>query len=118
MPGKNLKKPVEKRHKTLTVFKEFERLRKKEYALTDTEEGKKLRMNQSIQVEGSFGDIKGDSAFRRFLCRGKAKVYGESVLFAMAHNLGWLHSWIQKDKLDEDLYDVQRDSHLAATILR
>lgn len=75
---------------------------------------KKLRMNRSIQVEGSFGDIKADSSFTRFLCRGKANVYAESVLFAMAHNLGWLHSRIQNDKLDEHLYELKTDPVKAA----
>lgn len=78
MPGKNWKKPVEQRHKHLSVSKEFERLRTKEYELIDSEEGKKLQMNRGIQVEGSFGDMKADSSFRRFLCRGKQSVYNES----------------------------------------
>lgn len=107
MPGNHWKKPLEERFKNLIVSKEFERLRAKEYELIDSEEGKKLRMNRSIQVEGSFGDIKEDSAFRRFLCRGKENVYAESVLFAMAHNLGWLHSRIQNDKLDVHLYELK-----------
>ena len=114
MPGKNWKKPVEERFKNLTVSKRFEELRKKEYERIDSEEGKKLRMNRSIQVEGSFGDIKADSSFTRFLCRGKANVYAESVLFAMAHNLGWLHSRIQNDKLDEHLYELKTDPVKAA----
>ncbi|MDD2503505.1 MAG: IS1182 family transposase [Clostridia bacterium] len=109
MPGKNWKKPVEKRFKHLTVSKEFERLRAKEYELINSEEGKKLRMNRSIQAEGSFADIKGDSSFTRYLCRGKKNVFAESVLFAMAHNLGWLHTRIQKDKLDEHLYELKPD---------
>lgn len=109
MPGKNWKKPVEKRFKHLTVSKEFERLRAKEYELINSEEGKKLRMNRSIQAEGSFADIKGDSSFTRYLCRGKKNVFAESVIFAMAHNLGWLHTRIQNDKLDEHLYDLKPD---------
>ena len=67
-------------------------------------------MNRSIQAEGSFGDIKGDSGFTRFLCRGKEKVLAESVLYAMAHNLGWLHSRIQNDKLDLHLYELKTDA--------
>ena len=114
MPGKNWKKPVDERFKNLVVSREFERLRSKEYEIIDTEEGKMLRMNRSIQVEGSFADIKGDSDFTRFLCRGKENVLAECVLFAMAHNLGWLHSRIQNDKLDEHLYKLKEDSEKAA----
>lgn len=114
MPGKNWKKPVEERYKHLVVSKEFERLRAGEYERIQTEEGKKLRMNRSIQAEGSFADIKGDSGFTRFLCRGKEKVLAESVLYAMAHNLGWLHSRIQNDKLDLHLYELKMDAEEAA----
>ena len=110
MPGKNWKKPVEERYKRLTVSKEFERLRADEYKRIDSEEGKLLRMNRSIQAEGSFADIKGDSKFTRYLCRGAVNVYAESVLYAMAHNLGWLHTRIQNDRLDEHLYELKEAS--------
>lgn len=110
MPGKNWKKPLEQRYKNLTVSKEFERLRAKSQERIQTEEGKQLRMNRSIQVEGSFGDIKADSGFTRFLCRGREAVFAESALFAMAHNLGWLHSRIQNDKLGEHLYALKKDT--------
>lgn len=110
MPGKNWKKPVEERYKTLTVSREFERLRADEYARINSEEGVRLRMNRSIQAEGSFGDIKGDSKFTRYLCRGTKNVYAESVLYAMAHNIGWLHSRIQNDKLDEHLYELKESA--------
>lgn len=107
MPGKNWKKPVEQRYKHLTVSKEFERLRKLEYELINSDEGKMLRMNRSIQAEGSFADIKGDSGFTRYLCRGEENVLAESILYAMAHNLGWLHTRIQNDQLALHLYKLK-----------
>ena len=110
MSGTNWKKPLEKRYKNLRVSKEFERLRAQEYELINSEEGKMLRMNRSIQVEGSFGDIKGDSSFTRYLCRGTENVIAESILFAIAHNLGWLHSRIQNDKLDQHLYALKESA--------
>ena len=82
-------------------------LRAEEYQLIDSEEGKMLRMNRSIQAEGGFADIKGDSGFTRFLCRGSENVQAEYILFAMAHNLGWLHSRIQNDRLDLHLYKLK-----------
>ena len=107
MPGKNWKKPVEQRYKHLTVSKEFERLRKLEYELINSDEGKMLRMNRRIQAEGSFADIKGDSGFTRYLCRGEENVLAESILYAMAHNLGWLHTRIQNDQLALHLYKLK-----------
>lgn len=112
--GNNWKKPLEKRYKKLIVSKLFEELRAEEYRLIDSEEGKKLRMNRSIQAEGGFADIKGDSGFTRFLCRGNENVLAEYVLFAMAHNLGWLHSRIQNDKLGLHLYELKPEFDKAA----
>lgn len=65
-----------------------------------------LRMNRSIQAEESFADIKGDSRFTRFLCRGNDNMLAESILYAMAHNIGWLHSRIQNDCLNLHLYEL------------
>ena len=50
-------------------------------------EGILLRMNRSIQVEGAFGVIKQDYAFRRFLTRGKRKTETQFLLLAFAYNV-------------------------------
>ena len=71
-------------------------------------------MNRSIQAEGGFADIKGDSGFTRFLCRGTENVLAEYVLYPMAHNLGWLRSRIQNDKLDLHLYALKEEEKKAA----
>jgi hypothetical protein len=63
-----------------------------------TEEGKLLRMNRSIQVEGAFGKIKADIEFRRFLCRGTQNVLAESILLGIAHNVNKLHNKIQSGR--------------------
>lgn len=112
--GPNWKKPVEERFKSLSISRKFEEYRAEEYALIDSDEGKRLRMNRSIQAEGSFADIKGDSRFTRFLCRGTDNVLAESILYAMAHNIGWLHSRIQNGCLDLHLYDLKDTENRAA----
>ncbi len=99
--------------KHLVVSKEFERLRAKKCSIINAEEGKKLRMNRSIQAEGSFADIKGDSRFTRFLCRGKDNVHAESILYAMAHDIGWSHTRIQGDKTDLRLYELKAEENAA-----
>ena len=114
LSGKNWKKPLEKRYKKLIVSKRFEELRAEEYRRINSEEGKKLRMNRSIQAEGGFADIKGDCGLNRFLCRGNENVLAEYILYAMAHNLGWLHSRIQNDKLDLHLYELKPNPEEAA----
>ena len=80
MSGKNWKKPLEERYKKLIVLRLFEELREEEYRRINSEEGKKLRMNRSIQAEGGFADIKGDSGCTRFLCKGNENVFAEYIL--------------------------------------
>ena len=69
-------------------------------------QGALLRMNRSIQAEGSFALWKEDGSFRQFLCRGQANVYAESVLMAIAQNIDNLHRRIQNGKLGMHLYEV------------
>jgi IS5 family transposase len=52
-----------------------------------TQEGKKLRVQRSVEVESVFGRLKGNWGFRRFLLRGMEKVKVEWGLLCMAHNL-------------------------------
>lgn len=52
-----------------------------------SEQGIKLRVNRSIQVEGAFGVIKQDMGFRRFLTRGKRKTETQFYLIALAYNI-------------------------------
>ncbi len=49
-----------------------------------SEEGILFRTNRSIQAEGSFGDLKQDMQFRRYLSKGTSNVLAESTLLAMA----------------------------------
>ena len=60
--------------------------------------GKQLRMNRSIQVEGSFADIKADMGFRRYTYRGMENILAQSIILAIAHNINKLHKKIQNDR--------------------
>lgn len=71
--GNHSKKPMEERNKTLYISKKFMRYRKEDEERIVSEEGCKLRMKRSIQAEGSFGELKQDRGFRRFMCRGKER---------------------------------------------
>ena len=65
-------------------------------------------MNRSIQVEGAFGDLKQDTGFRRFLCRGNENVQTEIPLLAMAHNIRKLHRKIQGDRTGTHLFPLKK----------
>jgi hypothetical protein len=104
--GKNWKIPEEERFKTLSVSRKFERQRKECLERIVSDEGVQLRVNRSIQAEGAFALWKEDQKFRQFLCRGQANVYAESVLMAIAQNIGNLHRRIQAGRLGHHLYEV------------
>ena len=81
------KTPLEERSKTLYVSKNFEEYRAKMETNVNTKLGKFLRVNRSIQAEGTFAMLKEDMRFRRFLLRGNVKVEAEWTLMAIAYNM-------------------------------
>ena len=105
--GNNCKTPLEERTKTLQVAKTFLKYRQEDLERILTDEGIVLRMNRSIQAEGSFGDIKQDMHFRRYLSKGTSNVLAESILLAMARNINKLHNKIQKGRTGTHLFPVK-----------
>ena len=105
--GNNYKIPIEERVKNLETSKLFNRLRKEDLERILSREGCELRMNRSIQAEGSFGELKEDMGFRRFLCKGKQNVLAESILLAMAHNINKLHNKIQSGRTGSHLFQLK-----------
>ncbi len=101
--GNHCKTSMEERNKALSVAKTFLKYRKKDLERIVSDEGILLRTNRSIQAEGSFGELKQDMQFRRYLSRGTPNVVAESVLLAMARNVNKLHNKIQKGE-QEDTY--------------
>ena len=93
--GNNCKIPLNERNKRLNVSKVMEEKRQKTLERITTEYGTQLRMNRSIQAEGSFAVIKEDMNFRRYLYRGQENVLAQSVLLAIAYNINKLHFKIQ-----------------------
>ena len=105
--GSNCKTPLEKRTKTLQVAKTFIKQRQADLERIVSEEGKLYRMNRSIQAEGSFGDIKQDMQFRRYLTKGTINVLAESTLLAVARNINKLHNKIQNGKTGIHLFPLK-----------
>lgn len=105
--GNNCKTPMEDRNKRLTVSKVLKDKRQETLERITTEYGAKLRMNRSIQVEGSFAVIKEDMGFRQYLYRGKENVLAQSILAAIAHNINKLHYKIQGGRTGQFLTDLK-----------
>ena len=101
---------MEERTKRLETSKIFMEKRREDLERIVSEEGCQLRMNRSIQAEGSFGELKQDMGFRRFLCRGTKNAEAESVLLAVAHNINKLHRKIQNGKRGNHLFSLKKSS--------
>ena len=105
--GNNCKTPLEERTKTLQVARTFLKYRQEGLKRILTDEGIVLRMNRSIQAEGSFGELKQDMHFRRYISKGTSNVLAESILLAMAKNINKLHNKIQKGRTGTHLFPVK-----------
>ena len=106
--GNNSKTPLEERTKKFETSKKFNQQRKDDLERIITDEGCLLRMNRSIQAEGSFAQVKQDMNFRRFMCRGQKNVLAESILLAMAHNINKLHNKIQANRTGKHLFELKK----------
>ena len=101
------KTPLEERSKNMYVSKTFQRQRNEMEKRIKSEEGIKLRVNRSIQVEGAFGVLKQDMGFRRFLTRGKRNIQTELYLIGLAYNINKLHNKIQNQRCGKHLHEVK-----------
>ena len=105
--GNNCKTPLEERTKKLQVSKTFLKYREADLERILSDDGILFRTNRSIQAEGSFGDIKQDMQFRKYLSKGTSNVLAESTLLAMARNINKLHNKIQKGRTGTHLFPLK-----------
>lgn len=108
--GHNCHTPIEERNKRLSVSRLFEEKRKECLERITSEYGTMLRMNRSIQAEGSFAYVKEDLGFRKYLYRSTENVLAESVVAALAHNILKLHFKIQGERTGTYLQQLQENA--------
>lgn len=61
-------------------------------------------MNRSIHGEGTFGVVKEEHGFRRFLLRSSVNVKIEFLLKVLAHNIAKLHNKIISNRLGGSIF--------------
>ena len=105
--GNNCKTSMEQRSKTLYVSKTMKQQRAEELERITSPYGIQLRVNRSIQAEGSFASVKQDMEFRRYMYRRKENVTAQSVILAIAHNINKLHNKIQTEKTGQHLFKLK-----------
>jgi transposase len=70
----------------ISVNPQLNRLKQKARALLETQQGKEIYAQRSIDVEPTFGNIKWNADFKRFYLRSLPKVKTEVALLALAQN--------------------------------
>jgi len=90
--------------KMLRVNWEFVRFREQSLENILTPKGIQFRVNRSIQAEGTFGVLKQDWGFRRFLTRGTTNVSTQIGLLAFAFNIKKLHAKRKDGRAGEHLF--------------
>ena len=105
--GNNCKTSMEQRNKTLYVSKTMKQKRAEDLERITSPYGIQLRVNRSIQAEGSFASVNEDMEFRRYMYRGKENVTAQSVILAIAHNINKLHNKIQSEKTGQHLFRLK-----------
>lgn len=106
--GNNCKTPLEERNKRLSVSRVLEEKRRECLERITSEFGTQLRMNRSIQAEGSFANVKEDMIFRRYLYRRKKNVLAQSVLLAIGFDINKLHHKIKSERTGTHLFDLKK----------
>lgn len=96
-----------KNDRIVSASEDFIRLRNQATDNISTQQGKRLRMNRSIQIEGIFGVLKEDYGFRRLLTKGKAHVRGEIKLLMFAININKLSKKKGEKSLGFNFYDLK-----------
>lgn len=85
--------------RTILVNQEYESYKQMVRNNLDSEEGIKLRLNRSIQVEGAFGVMKENMRYRRLTRRTQANARLEAILVAIGMNINKFHSKKYRTKL-------------------
>ncbi len=73
----------------------YEDIKEKVLDFLETEEGRQLLDKRKHNIEPTFGDIKHNMGFRKFLLRCRPQVTIEVGLVAIAHNIKKIKSWTE-----------------------
>ena len=105
--GNNCKTSLEDRNKRISVSRKMETKRAECLERITSDYGTQLRMNRSIQAEGSFANVKEDMNFRRYLYRGKENVLTQSIILAIGFDINKLHHKIIDERTGTHLFELK-----------
>ena len=82
----------QKKNRTVRINAELSSMHQEVLENLQSIHGALLRMNRSIQAEGTFGIIKYDRWYKRIVRRGQESVRLELFLVSIGHNLYKFHN--------------------------
>ena len=85
-------------NRSVRVNQELTKMHQEVIQNLESIQGALLRMNRSIQAEGTFGIIKNDRWYKRIVRRGIKSVQLEVYLVSLGHNLYKFHNKQMKIK--------------------
>lgn len=91
------------KNRTVRINEELTRMHKEVLENLESIQGALLRMNRSIQAEGTFGIMKNDRSYDRIVRRGMKSVRMEIFLVAIGHNVyKWYNKFMRTQKTQEE----------------
>ena len=98
-PHKNDCCPKASGNRTIRMNKELTAIHQEVITNLESIHGALLRMNRSIQAEGTFGVLKWDKSYKRLFRRGEKSVLLELTLISCGFNLYKYHNKMQRKEL-------------------
>ena len=105
--------PKAKKNRTIQMNRELTSLHQEVIDNLNSIHGALLRMNRSIEAEGTFGVMKWDRSYKRAFRRGLKKVKMEFLLLACGFNLYKFHNSRMKQRAEEAETMIARETKAA-----
>ena len=99
IPKQTMMQPLWESNRTARLNRELTAIRHEVIDNLESVHGALLRMNRSIQAEGTFGVIKWDRTYKRLFRRGEKAVILEFTLISCGFNLYKYHNKINRQTL-------------------
>ena len=98
-----------KDYRTIELIPEYELLKEQARNNLLSPKGIEIRVNRSIQVEGTFGQIKNNMGYIRIRRRGIEKVSCEIMLMCLGRNIRKYFTALEGNKIKSNYWNAPKD---------
>ena len=96
-------------YKYAELIPEYEQLKQEARTNLLSRKGIEIRVNRSIQVEGTFGQVKQNMGYVRIRRRGLEKVSCEVMLVCLGRNIRKIFSMVQSNEIKDKYWEAPED---------